>query len=53
MTIKESIDFIEAIRAAGGDEETVVKVVTKQGAVKAIVGVQVFSVTGHPLLKIG
>lgn len=52
MTLAEMETFIDNIRQAGGNDDTVIKVVTSQGSVKDIKSAVVWHVSGHPVITL-
>lgn len=52
MTIAELEKFVQQVRAVGGNDETVVKVATKSGAVKDIDRAQVWHSAGFPIIHL-
>lgn len=52
MTLAELEKFAAAIRAAGGNDDTIIKAVAHNGSVKAITNTLVYTTTGHPVFKL-
>jgi hypothetical protein len=52
MTVKELEDFISRIREIGGNDDTVIKALTKNGQIKDIKGGRTWTSAGFPLLDL-